>query len=391
MNATGEPAAEIRFVDTPAELAEVCGILAGGSWFTLDTEFMRERTYYPQLCLIQVANESVIACIDPLALDDLAPLDALLLDTSVTKVLHAAGQDLEIFYHRLGRVPAPIFDTQLAASVLGLGEQTGYGKLVQNLLGVALDKSHARTDWSRRPLDPEQIRYAGDDVRYLLQLYPRMRSELDSRKRLDWLDDDLNDLTRPERYAPSPEEVWRRIRGSQQLKPRQLANLKLLAAWRENRAMELNKPRKWILQDEVLLELARRAPRDEQGLEKIRGLEERTLKRSGDELLEILEKARALPESEWPRPAPRRELSPDQDATVDALMALLRMSAAEHEISSSMIATRKDVEALVCEEKDLDLLKGWRRRLAGDRLLAMLHGELRLAVREGRLVAEAVA
>ena len=176
---------EARYVDTPQALDELCAQLRGSAWITLDTEFIRERTYYPQLCLIQVANESVIACIDPLALPDLAPLEALLADPQVLKVLHAASQDLEIFYHRMGRVPAPLFDTQVAASVLGLGEQIGYGRLVQELLGVELDKSHSRTDWSRRPLEPEQLRYAADDVRYLLQLYPRMQTELASRRRTE--------------------------------------------------------------------------------------------------------------------------------------------------------------------------------------------------------------
>lgn len=380
-----EAVTEARFVDTPQALAEVCAALQGSAWITLDTEFIRERTYYPQLCLIQVANESVIACIDPLALPDLAPLEALLADPQVLKVLHAASQDLEIFYHRMGRVPAPVFDTQVAASVLGLGEQVGYGRLVQELLGVELDKSHARTDWSRRPLEPEQLRYAADDVRYLLALYPRMRTELEARQRTEWMLDDLAALTDPARYAPAPEEAWRRIRGMQTLSPQQLAALKLLAAWRERRAERADKPRKWILQDEVLLEIARRGPRDEQSLAKLRGLEEGALRRLGEEILELLEQARRLPESQWPQLPPRRELAAEQDALVDALMALLRAAAQENQISPAAVATRKDLERLVCGEEDLDLLKGWRGRLAGKRLAAFLRGESEMIVRDGRL------
>lgn len=383
-------AAPARYVDSPEALREVCDRLRAGPWLALDTEFIRERSYYAQLCLVQVANPELIACIDPLTLQDLGPLRELLLDPQVLKVLHAAGQDLEIFDHLWGAVPAPVFDTQLAASVLGLGEQVGYGRLVQAVLGVELDKSHARTDWSRRPLEPEQLRYAADDVRYLVEVYPRLRAELEGKGRLAWLEDDLAALTDPARYRPAPEEAWRRIRGSQHLRPRQLGALKLLAAWRERRAERLDKPRRWVLQDEVLLELARRSPADETALAKIRGLDEGAQRRLGEELLQVLARARALPESEWPQPPVRRDLGPEQDALVDALMALLRHCAQAQAISPAAIATRKDLERLVQGERELELLQGWRGRLAGRAMLDFLEGRTGLCVREGRLHPQAL-
>jgi ribonuclease D len=377
------------YVDDPSALEALCRELEGAEWLALDTEFIRERSYYPRLCLLQIATPEVIACIDPLALQDLDPLLERLYDPDTVKVLHAASQDLEIFYHLRGTVPGPVFDTQVAAAALGHGDQVGYGKLVQAVLGIELEKGHARTDWSQRPLDPEQLRYAADDVRYLLELYPKLQAELERRGRRAWIEEDLRGLCDATRYAPDPESAWRRLRGANTLKPRQLAVLRALAGWRERRAMNADRPRRWVLQDDVLLELARRAPRDEHALGKIRGLEENARRRMGDELLEHIEAALAEPESSWPAPEPRLALTPEQDAVADALMALLRTSAEEAQISASAIATRKDIERLAAGERDLELLRGWRGRLVGERLLALIEGRLTLRVEAGRLRGEA--
>lgn len=372
-------------VDHPNDLRALCERLRGSPWLAIDTEFIRERTYYARLCLIQVANDSIVACVDPLAIDDLAPLLDIVYDPSTTKVFHAASQDLEIFFQLRGEVPKPIFDTQIAAALMGQGEQISYGRLVQNMLGVELDKSHARTDWAQRPLDPDQLNYAADDVRYLRDLFHAQCAELEAKGRLDWLESDFAALTVRERYAFAPEESWRRIRGAQSLRGRQLALLQDLAAWRERRAAELDKPRKWVLQDDVLVELARRAPRNEQQLAKIRGLDERTVRRVGDQLLNTLEAAAERPPDSWPQLPPRRELSTAQEALADALMSILKLCGQEHGISPTAIATRKEIEELACGETELDLLRGWRGRLAGEPLKAFLRGDSTLEVARGSL------
>ncbi|MFW2134544.1 ribonuclease D, partial [Ectothiorhodospira haloalkaliphila] len=253
----------VPFIDQPEALKAFCERLKGVDWFALDTEFIREKTYYPQLCLIQVATPEEVACIDPLNLEDLSPLTHLLFDPNITKVLHAASQDLEIFFHQQGRVPGPIFDTQVAASLLGHGDQVGYGKLIQLVLGVELEKGQSRTDWAQRPLETIQLRYAADDVHYLARAYPLMRQALEDNGRLAWLEDDFQRMQDPRTYQPDPETIWRRLKGINTLRGEQaLAVARNLARWREQEAMRLDRPRRWLLQDEVILDLARRKPRD---------------------------------------------------------------------------------------------------------------------------------
>ena len=230
------------YVDTPQALTQLCKQLQHSPWFALDTEFIREKTFYPRLCLLQVANTQHLACIDVLALNDLSPLLDILYDPASTKVLHSAHQDLEIFYHLRGALPTPIFDTQLAATLLGLGEQIGYAALVKTLLKIDLDKSQTRTDWSCRPLDPAQLSYAADDVRYLGQIYQQQRQELEQRQRLDWLTEDFTALCDPARYRVDVDQAWQRIKGQQRLRGVQLAVLRTLAAWREQRASSLDRP-----------------------------------------------------------------------------------------------------------------------------------------------------
>jgi ribonuclease D len=376
---------DIRYIDDAAALAAFCDELRGVDWLALDTEFIREKTYHARLCLVQIGTPEVIACIDPLAIEDLTPLFALLNDPATLKVLHAAHQDLEIFHQLSGRVPTPIFDTQIAAAVLGQGEQIGYGKLVQNALGLELDKSHARTDWAQRPLDADQLNYAADDVRYLAQIYPQMRATLVELGRLDWLDEDFAQLSAKSRFVTDPDAMWKKIKGVQFLKGAQLAVLQVLAAWRERQAMEKDKPRRWILSDDVLVDLARRMPSDEKGLAKIRALEPRIIERRGQTLLELIEAGRARPKSEWPELVLRDRLPPAQEPLVDAAMAVLRQSALDADISPGAIASRKDVEAVILGDTDNALLHGWRGKLAGRAIRAFLDGELTLAADTGRL------
>lgn len=379
-----DPAHDL-YVDTPDGLDALCRRLEGAPWVALDTEFIRERTYRARLCLVQVASPALVACIDPLSLPGLEPLRERLCAENTVKVLHAAHQDLEIFYQLFGVVPAPVFDTQIAAALLGLGEQIGYGRLVADLLGVELEKGHARTDWSRRPLDPEQVSYAADDVRYLGEIYHEQRKRLATLERESWLEEDFRRLSDPTSYVVSPQTQWKRLRGIQHLRPRQLCAAQALAAWREELAQQADRPRRWILADEVLVDIARRMPHDPAALGRIRGLPERTLERHATTLLALLEQARHRPEEECPQPPERLTLTLEQEAVADLLMATLRIEAARQNVSPAMLATRRDLERLACGQDDLPVLQGWRERLAGAALRAVRDGERALRVSSGQL------
>ncbi len=282
----------LYLVDQPS-LIEFCAGLRDATWLALDTEFIREQTYYPQLCLIQVASADQIACIDPLALPSLEPLLAILCDPAVTKILHAAYQDLEIFYYLSGAVPTPIFDTQLAAAVLGYGNQVGYANLAQQMLGVELEKTHTRVNWRQRPLLPEWLAYAADDVRYLRDIYRRQQAILAERGEMEVLTENFTALADPARYQPQPQEAWRRIRDHQRLHGGpQCAALQALAAWRDEQAIRNDRPRRWILHDGPLLDMARYLPADLKSLARIRGLPTTTLRRHGETLLALIAAAR---------------------------------------------------------------------------------------------------
>jgi ribonuclease D len=292
---------------------------------------------------------------------------------------------MEIFYYLDEKLPAPLFDTQIAASLMGLGDQVGYGRLVEDMLQVSLDKSHSRTNWSQRPLEAEQIRYAADDVRYLRDIYQQERQFLLEHDRLHWLDEDFKNLTSAERYKPTPEEAWKRVKGNQRLKPQQLMVLKELAGWRELKAMSSNRPRRWVLKDEVLLELARRGPKKLEDLSRIRGLEPGQIRNSGEEILRVIQEAMKQPRAVWPELPRRIRLSEEQDTIADLLMASLRLSGLEASISVQAIATRKEVEQLILGERDLNLMKGWRLQLAGSSLLDILAGKSAMRVNNGRI------
>jgi len=376
-----------RHIETREQLETLCQDIGHSPWLALDTEFMREKTYYPQLCLLQLCNGDIAASIDPLALESLDPLMEILYDPEVIKIFHAGSQDLEIFHLLWKRLPSPLFDTQLAAALLGLGDQVGYANLVQQLLDHQLEKGHTRTDWSRRPLDPDQLRYALDDVIYLGESYPPLQQRLQARGRSEWLQEDFRLLADPATYTVDPQTTWKKIKGRQRLKGVQLAVLQALSSWREEQAVRADRPRRWILKDDVLLELSRRQPVDHKALQRIRGLEEGVIKRSGDRLLTLIAQAKALPRSQWPedqRPALR--LSSNQEAVTDLLMCSLRLLAEQARITPSAIASRRELERLVAGDRDnLDLLGGWRRKVAGDALLRVLAGELKPSIQNDRV------
>jgi ribonuclease D len=380
-------AADEHYIDTPEALADLCAELKGSAWLTVDTEFQREKTYYAQLALIQVANENTLACIDPVALDNFDPFLELLYDPNIVKVFHAARQDLEIFFEMKGSVPQPLFDTQIAATLAGFGDQIGYANLVDKLTGVKLDKSHTRTNWLARPLDEDQIRYALNDVRYLRDAYHLLLDKLTKSNRLDWLQRDFDELTAPETYQAAPETLWRRIRGANRLKGKQLAVLQSLTAWRETEARNKDKPRRWMMKDEVLIDLARIMPMTEQKLRQIRGIEAGTVKRIQNTLFDLIGTAAKTPSEEWPQlDTSFARISANQSATVDAMMAALRLCAEKQEVSTATLASRKDLEKLVTGDQSVPLMHGWRYSLAGEIVEKVLNGELSLSVKDGQLI-----
>ena len=380
-----QKATEMRFVDTPQALTELCQELQSADVIAVDTEFIREKTYYAKLCLIQVASDSVTACVDPLALNNLDELLAILYSPDKLKLFHAAWQDLEIFSDLWERIPTPVFDTQIAAALLGFSDQIGYANLAEQLLGVQLDKTATRTDWSQRPLSPQQLAYAADDVNYLLQLYPIILQRLTKLGRNNWLEEDFTALTDPTSYAKSADLAWQRVSGHGRLKPRQLAALQRLAAWREQQARQRNKPRKWILSDDILLMLARHLPSDYATLAKVRGLPERLLNQSGEELIAAINAALALADNALPTVSQNERLTPDQECLADTLMAYLRLLAQENQISPVSLSTRKEIEKMVRGKRDIPLLHGWRGHLAGEPLLDLMDGKIALTIKNGQV------
>ncbi len=379
---------ELR-VETAEQLPRLCELISGSQWLALDTEFVREKSYYPNFCLLQVSNGEVAASVDPLSLDELSPLLDIIYDPKVIKIFHAGRQDLEIFHDLWSKLPTPLFDTQLAATLLGLGDQVGYGNLVKQLLGIQLEKGHARTDWSRRPLQQDQLRYALDDVIYLGEIYLKLEASLRKLGRESWLVEDFEMLASPDTYIISPDKAWQRIKGRQYLKGVQLAVLQTLAGWRESEAQRANKPKRWILKDEVLTELSKRQPKDIKQLERIRGLETGTIGHKGDTLLKLISDARQLPKEQWPeeKQIPPR-LNSNQEAIADLLVCSLRLLAKTNNITHTALATRKELEKMVTGARDLEILHGWRRALAGDDLLKVLEGKLLPVIKDGRIELE---
>ncbi|EDY86294.1 ribonuclease D [gamma proteobacterium HTCC5015] len=376
---------DIQYIQDTASLKTLCQQLAGSEWLTLDTEFLREKTYYPQLCLIQIANHDLIACIDPLAIDDLTPLYALLHDESIVKVLHAAVQDQEILYQSSQQPPKPVFDTQVAASLLGYGDQMGYAKLVEKICGVQLDKSQSRTDWSRRPLNEKQIDYAADDVRHLREIYQHLKTELERLGRSDWLQKDFDDLANPQRYDPDPDSAYKRVKQYRRLRPKQLVILKALAEWREKRAMDKNKPRKWIASDDLLMDLCKIQPKTVAEIGQLRSASEGFVQHQGQYILDLMQSAQQTPQEQWPVLPSYQALTPNQEAQVDYLMAAAKLIADDNNITTGSLVSRKQLEQLVQGNRDIPLMKSWRYTVLGQSLVNLLEGHANLNIQQHTL------
>ncbi len=353
----------------PAELAALVARLAPAPAVALDTEFLRERTYRAELCLLQLADAAGPVCVDPLALRDVSALAPLMRDARAVKVMHASRQDMEVLLPVMGPV-GPVFDTQVAAALVGLPSQIGYAELVRRLLGPDLTKAHTRTDWSRRPLTPGEIEYALDDVRYLLPLRDRLAERIAELGREEWLREELVALTDAQAYAVDPEQAWLRIKGLRGLDPARERLARALGAWRERRAIERNRPRGWILEDAMLREIVNRVPRSREQLAGIAGMPAAVLRHCGAELLELI-RATDVPAALGP-PAGRARADPAVTTLVRRLSDVQRTVASELSLSPEVLATRRELEQLAEGGRDLSVLRGWRRAIIGERLLGAL-------------------
>ncbi|MBC7266209.1 MAG: ribonuclease D [Coriobacteriia bacterium] len=367
-------------IDSAEGLASFVERASSADALAVDAEFLRERTYYPRLCLLQLATDEEAVAVDPLSGLDLAPLGSLMRDRGITKVFHAGGQDIEILCRVFGAPPAPVFDTQIAATLAGHAAQTSYQDLVGAVLGVSLEKSQRYTDWSARPLSKEQVEYALDDVRYLLPLYRTIRGLLESSGRLAWLADEFERMADPATYAVVPEQQYLRVKRASSLRGRSLAVLRELAAWREREAQQRDIPRRWLVPDETLIEIARRAPEREADLAGIRGLSDQVARRYGRAIVEAVQRGRAVPRDQWPSLPHKHARRAVPSEVVDLMAALVRARAREHGVAPTLIASRSDLEAFAEGEPDSPLASGWRHAMVGAELEGLLRGEIELAV-----------
>lgn len=378
----------MSLIESSGDLAAVCSRLARHPFVTVDTEFLRETTFWPKVCVIQLASDEEAVAVDALAPDlDLAPFFALMANPAVVKVFHAARQDIEIVWHLAKLIPDPLFDTQVAAMVCGFGDQVSYGELAQSICRVALDKSSRFTDWSRRPLSDAQIAYALADVTYLRDIYRSLRARLEKSGRNSWLEDEMAVLKSPATYEQHPERAWERHR-KRARKPRDLAVLMELAAWRESEAQQRDVPRSRILKDDVLVEVALAAPRSTESLAALRAFPRGMEKsKAGVDILSAIE--RGLARDPKTLPKIERERHSGGGATVELLKVLLRQVSEKTGVAAKMIATVDDLEAIAASDdpRDVPAMTGWRREIFGEKALELKHGRLALTVENGRVIA----
>lgn len=354
-------------IERDDQLVSACAELSKAGVVALDTEFVRERTYAPILCLVQMRGSGDPFLLDPLAVEDLAPLRDLVMNAGVETVLHSSRQDLEALDTRLDATLAAMFDTQIAAAFCGYGDQVSYASMVAEVTGVSLSKAHTRADWSRRPLPLSELAYAADDVRYLHELRDYLRDCLAGRGRMSWFREECRRQLDPATWRPDPESAWLRLKGAAMLPVEAQETARRLAVWREKKAMEKNRPREWILPTPVLLAISREGPRSMTLLSRLDGLPRGTLRRHGDALVRI---CRETPRNPGSGAIWRQMLPPEERHRVKGIMSLLRDVAEDIGISPSLLANRTAVEAFVRGTSEIDLFRGWRREVAGDRVLA---------------------
>ena len=376
------------YIDDNAGLAQFCSALGRAAYCAIDTEFIRESTYYPELALIQIASEGMLGCIDPLTITDFTPLSEILVQPGLVKVFHSSSQDLEILYQKFGQMPSPVFDTQLAAAVLGYNHQISYADLVQQITGVRLDKKHTRANWTRRPLSEDELDYAMDDVRYLLAVYQELDEKLETTRRRSWIEKDLQAMSNAENYEVDETRLWQRLRGVQKLKGEKLQIASDLCRWRERLAQQQNRPRRWIAKDDAIIEIARRKPESLDELLKIPELNDKTARRHGEELLQVIAQAASIDPALWPQHDRIKNLDSRQMALGDCLMALCRVISEQNSIALATLATRKDIDNLILNQKSSRLAQGWRFTMAGEQLLEFIHGQSFISVEDQALKLE---
>jgi ribonuclease D len=378
----------MNLITTTVDLVAACERMSRHTFVTVDTEFLRETTYYPLLCVAQMATSEEAVVIDALAQDlDLAPFFELMANEGVLKVFHAARQDIEIVWHQAKLVPRPIFDTQVAAMVLGYGDSISYDQLVQRITGDVIDKSNRFTDWSRRPLSAAQVTYARSDVTHLREVFLSLSADLERRGRSEWVGEEMEVLTSPDTYRADPETAWERLK-TRVRKPKELSVLMEVAAWREREAQSRDVPRGRVLKDEAIGDIAMHAPTTTERLAALRSLP-RGFERSkwGAEIIEAVKRGLARDPSELPRlDKPRQGIN--GSATVELLKVLLRMASEQHGVAAKVIATVEDLERIAIDDRaDVPALHGWRREMFGEQAIALKRGRLALAVDRGRVVA----
>ncbi len=375
--------ASFQYIDTYHGLLEACNILKTSKVLCVDTEFHREKTYYPQFALLQVGSLDATFIIDPLKINDLTPFWRILLNPNTLKVFHAGRQDLEIIIEHAGALPLPIFDTQIAAALLGYGQQVGFGSLVQRITKKVLAKGESFSNWLQRPLTKQQLQYAAADVIFLMPIYQALKEELQARKRSSWLDEEQAILINPDTYTIDKNEVFWRVKGVNKLKPKQLAILRELAIWREEQAQKKDIPRRRLIADEPLLELAKRDKLNMDVLKRMRGLHEGMIRRFGKTWIALWQRGMDCPEDQWPKLASRKNNTSGTELRAELLDTLLRLKADESSISPSILANKSELSTLASwgnkpnnKPPELACLQGWRAELVGNDLLRLLRGEI---------------
>ena len=381
----------MEYIDNQEGLAALAKEAMTSRYVAIDTEFLREKTYYPILCLVQLCTEGGTYVVDPFAVDDLGVLAPVFENEAAVKLFHAGTQDIEILYREVGAMPRPIFDVQVAAALLGQSYQAGLASLLSSFLGVSIKKSDSFTDWTRRPLAASQLSYAAEDVIYLPRLYEVMTTRLEELGRLHWLDDEFADMTNPENYEVDPYARYRRLKRGNQLSRKQMAAAREVAAWREVQAQRRDIPRKWVLSDEQVVEACKREATSIDELFMVRGVKQGMSTRDAREVAQLMKKAFASDESTWPKPDAPSQCEPNVDFPLDLMQALMRARSKETGIAMQTFGSHGDMALLARGHvEESALMKGWRRKIIGNDLVRLLEGRIRLGLNENELVVEEI-
>lgn len=381
----------MEYIDNQEGLAALAKEAMTSRYVAIDTEFLREKTYYPNLCLVQLCTEGGTYVVDPFAVDDLGVLAPVFENEAAVKLFHAGTQDIEILYREVGAMPRPIFDVQVVAALLGQSYQAGLASLLSSFLGVNIKKSDSFTDWTRRPLAASQLSYAAEDVIYLPRLYEVMTSRLEELGRLHWLDDEFADMTNPENYEVDPYARYRRLKRGNQLSRKQMAAAREVAAWREVQAQRRDIPRKWVLSDEQVVEACKREATSIDELFMVRGVKQGMSTRDAREVAQLMKKAFASDESTWPKPDAPSQCEPNVDFPLDLMQALMRARSKETGIAMQTFGSHGDMALLARGHvEESALMKGWRRKIIGNDLVRLLEGRIRLGLNENELVVEEI-